>query len=500
MSINRGDIERRMLPRWRSKRSAELVGELDPAGNNKSTISVSVGDHRSKVDAWVLEPNLSHAIDVLASGLFSPECEVPEGVILQLRDDQCLNSATTQLLTAYTSDLPLTSIGQSSRVESTNDLRSDVRNCRAATRRFSRNAFLWVELARAHVSVGATQKADDEMKVALSLAPLDRFVARSAVRLYTHMQEPDRAHYLLRKHQLLRVDPWLIASELAVSELIGRSSKLIGLARKIAKKGDLSAFHLSEMEGALGSIELSSGAHKKSRKHFLNSLIQPTENSVAQAVWGRAKGHHFNFSDNMLDFPCAYEAKTLQYMEKARWDDAADQCDLWRKDEVFSSRPAEIGSYIAAVALGDPARGEDFCRSGLFANPASVTLKNNLTVCLCEQDKTNDANKVFESIRFSTLDEREKMSFVATLGLLKFRIGRYAEGRGLYEHAIGWLRGHGDSRGAALALVHLANEERVAETGRAEKILRRADNLIRIAKQPELVAMQTRVRKLIEPE
>ncbi|WP_353248528.1 hypothetical protein [Salinisphaera sp. T31B1] len=470
----------------------ELSKELTPARSAGPQVVLSVAEHNSKLDAWRNEPTQSHAIDVVGSGLFSRDFHVPEEVVHQLIDLRETNTAVSNLLRAFLDGSLLTN-GQALASKTIGDARAQIKNYRKATRNYPRNAFIWAELARAHISVGASEQAEREILTALMLAPEDRFITRSAVRFFVHVGDFGRAKHVLANHRLIKKDPWLVAPELAVSQLMQRTSKLVGLAKKIVSSGNYSSFHVSELESALASVELESGARKKSRKHFAKSLVDPTENSVAQAIWGRSEGLDLDFDLRLLDLPGAYEAKTLEYAEEIKWDKALEQCELWQNDEVFSSRPAEIGSYIAAVALGDPLISEKFSRRGLSSNPRSITLKNNLTVCLCQQGRLNEALDVFQSINFKDLKSQDRNSLLATTGLINFRLGNLAAGRENYELAIRQLRARNDKRGVALAIVHLAQEEKHCGSGLGEKILEGADKQIRASDEPEILAMHNRL-------
>jgi len=63
------------------------------------------------------------------------------------------------------------------------------------------NPFVWVDLARAYENLGVREKAERMMRVALTLAPEDRFVLRSAARLYFHHDEFEQAHRVIMTEQ-----------------------------------------------------------------------------------------------------------------------------------------------------------------------------------------------------------------------------------------------------------------------------------------------------------
>ena len=116
-------------------------------------------------------------------------------------------------------------------------------------------------------------------------APSNRFILRSAVRLYVHLDEPDTAHRVLSDSASTPVDPWLVAAEIAVCTLLGRRSRLIKRGRDMLISGHHSTRDTAELASALGTIELEADASKRARRLFGSSLDDPTDNAVAQAVW-----------------------------------------------------------------------------------------------------------------------------------------------------------------------------------------------------------------------
>src|SRR6185295_6008504 len=85
-----------------------------------------------------------------------------------------------------------------------------------------RNAFVWSDLARLYVLVGLRDQAERAMQVALSLAPFDRFIVRSAARFFLHSSNPDRSLQILRRNERTKLDPWLMAAELAFSSVVNK--------------------------------------------------------------------------------------------------------------------------------------------------------------------------------------------------------------------------------------------------------------------------------------
>src|SRR4051812_36598271 len=78
------------------------------------------------------------------------------------------------------------------------------------------NPIALIDLARHHLALGSEKSAERAVRAAVSLAPTNRFVLRSASRFFVHKGEPDRALGLLRREGRVKSDPWLLACDIAV--------------------------------------------------------------------------------------------------------------------------------------------------------------------------------------------------------------------------------------------------------------------------------------------
>lgn len=146
-----------------------------------------------------------------------------------------------------------------------------------------------MDVARKLTADGHHASALRYVNAAIGLAPNSRFVVRGAARYFLHVGDHERAHDLLKRTELIRFDPWIQASEIAVATLRERSSLMARRAtREIAKTGALDV-RFSELASALGIIEILSGAEKKAKQLFHKALGHPNDNSLAQAEWAAAR-------------------------------------------------------------------------------------------------------------------------------------------------------------------------------------------------------------------
>jgi tetratricopeptide (TPR) repeat protein len=313
----------------------------------------------------------------------------------------------------------------------------EVRRLRAMLNDDPRNAFAWAEQARMYVQIGQTDPAREAMRRALLLARDHRYLIRAAVRLSVHLGEPDRAEALLLSTPRTRVDPWLAASEISVSGLLGRGSRLARQTRLLLTRGAWSAGHLTELASALATAELDAGRSGRSRDLFLRSLELPNDNAVAQAesIGTRVPRVAERLAEVLDEVPKSYEARSLAAATAGRHHQAIEEALLWLADQPFSAEPAIFGSYQAAK-VKDFERALDFAYRGLVANPTDLILRNNAAFALAKLNRPGEAQMRLHDVDGSALTEDERAMIRATEGLIALRRGEPELGQSLYLEAI----------------------------------------------------------------
>jgi len=119
------------------------------------------------------------------------------------------------------------------------------------------------------------------MRVALALAPENRFILRAGARFLVFNEDPSAAHWLLSRSDAARHDPWLTAAEIAVADVAKQPPQLVRAGRNMLESGKFAPRHLAELAGAIGTLELNSGKNRRARKLFEQSLIDLNENALA---------------------------------------------------------------------------------------------------------------------------------------------------------------------------------------------------------------------------
>lgn len=319
-----------------------------------------------------------------------------------------------------------------------------------------RSALRWIDLALSHITLGNTESANKAVQTALAIAPRNRFVLRSASRFFVHTHNADEALFWLERTNRVVRDPWLLAAHIAVSQVLNAPIRHVRPARELLADGNVRPLSASELSAALGSEELRAGRTKPARLYMAAALREPTDNSVAQAVWSQERGLN-GLEVQEAGLPHAYEAETLASLRENKWDLARLHVEAWVADEPFSVRAAVHGSYIAITGQEDYEAALQFARLGMRGSPSEPMLLNNAAFALANLGRLKEAedhlNRAFTA--HATVEDLLE----ATRGLVAFRQGRLPEGRLAYRNAEQGFRERGEAELASLCLVMLAREE-----------------------------------------
>ena len=147
------------------------------------------------------------------------------------------------------------------------------------------NPVAWSDLALSYATLGLRTKATKSMAIALQLGENNRFVLRSAAGCFIFNNEPDRAIHTLNKSDLGSIDPWIASAIVAIADGYNLKSRHLRTAKALSGETGLSDFSRSELNASLATMEIKSGSNKEARRLFKRSLIDPTENALAQAEY-----------------------------------------------------------------------------------------------------------------------------------------------------------------------------------------------------------------------
>jgi tetratricopeptide (TPR) repeat protein len=476
--------DRNVIPRWRGYDETILLGELDPPRAREPRLWVArrQGLERREKE-WRHHGSLSFAVDLIGSALVLGSSEDATKAAEQVRDDRRASGMARAVAVELLERAGEPEVHREIPVPEVPGP-EDVRRIRRSTRTNSRNAIRWCELSRFYAIAGKPRKAERAMRVAVALAPTDRYVLRCAARLEIHYGAPDRAAALLRGPASQSGDPWLVAAALAAAWVAKEPSKLVRTGQKLLESGSYSAFETSELASALGTLEVGHGADRAARKLFRQALIDPTDNAVAQAEWAGRRTAGITVPEESLSQTESWEARAWVAASAGDRGKAVEEAWRWHYDQPFASRPGEFGSYQASLNA-DFESGVEIGKAALRANPKRFLLINNVAFCLASLDRIDEANACLREVRVSDLSATNRPIYLATRGLIAFRDGRLEDGRELYRRSISsWS----DADGKALAIIMLAREELRARASQATRLVDEARHLVQRSGSDDLSA------------
>lgn len=300
------------------------------------------------------------------------------------------------------------------------------------------NPIVYVDMARAYITIGLKDKAEKLMRMALYLDPQNRFVARAAARFYIHVGDNERAADIVRKTGFTRYDPWLMASDISIAMMRGKRSGNIKKGQQMIFLSSYNPFSISELASALGTVEMESGTRKKSRDMFNQSLVDPNDNSLAQAEWAVIAAQIPITIKSGLNVKCSHESKVYKSLELNDARESIHHAIDWICDMPFSLKPVFVGYEISTSLLRDYDLSSNILGVGLKSHPNDPWMLNNRAYVYARINKLDEAEKDMEQLEHCNRNLSESMSVCkeATHGLIAYRRKEKEKGRKLYEQAI----------------------------------------------------------------
>ena len=487
------DHDRRLVPRWRF--ANQRIASAEYAGDPRSRRLVQLNDlHLQELlTDWQDNQTIGRAIDLVSCGIgggWLSEVRLAAEYLLTRKEvlsPQVLQATRYALYLERPNtrqEVPEHSNNVSGSV-TFNVARAKVSAARQRLQVDPRSMLTWLDLSRAYAILGQEEKAIWAIERALFLAPHHRHALRAAARLFVHTGKLGRAHSLLKENPRTPSDSWLMAAEISIAKIANHKPQFAGRARKLVDSCQLPPEHLTELQSALGTLEYYNGANRRARKDIRASLEAPTDNSVAQARWMSTRLSGISIHDSAFQMPQSFEARCWRALQEERWDQAQTQCLDWLFDEPFSSRPAQLGSYIGVSLTLDPKFAITCARAGLQAEPRNSMLHNNIAVAFAYHDDLQSAIDHFRKIELPLPDDFPLHVYLATAGLLCFRAGDVDQGRKFYKKAEAMATGEGKAR---VAIFH-AREELNSGTVKSNSAVERARDIGRAVENKETIRM-----------
>ncbi len=441
---------RNVVPGWRSFNNTLDLGELSSPKEQQFV------PERQNIDEYIFDfkqnYSVAHASELISAAVSNNQLEVNEvhdaAKFILDRGDETTKAQARLAEKIYKKEPiyrhPIRSVILPISQFNIDDYRKQIKHLKEAIRYYPYNAILYVELSRCYSTLGEENKAIQAMKTALHLAPNNRFVLRSASRLFAHFHTEEKdylsyIHFYLKKHAKLTTDPWILSAEISISTVLEKSSRFIKKGIEIINSNNFSPYSFTELASSLGTVEILNGSNKKGKKYFHKALISPNDNTLAQAEWATHEKIVLDIDQSNYSNKANFEAMALDLYHNEKFEDTLDYTRKWFMDQPFSRRPVLFGSSLISSLSENKEKTQDLLellKAGLISHPGDPTLINNLAYALSLNGEADQALNYIQEHKYHKMDRSTKICFKATEGLAQMRLGNLEVGRSLYREAI----------------------------------------------------------------
>jgi len=447
--------ERHTIPRWNSISTAALLGETQSIHHTNNKLHIDADLAQAKA-IWNDERNLPAAVDFVAAAKMMDKTNEAEDAILFIKEECSENNNIPKLI------IDLIDMPNSDTDNSLLSSQNRISSIKQRLLSYPNNAILWIELARQYLLLGQNSKCERALTIARGIAPDNRLVTRATSRYYAHVGDVEKAHYYAKKNSLLKYDPWILANEVAIANINGKTSLNMKVAQSMLEDQSINPRALSELASEIGTMEFFAGNTKKGKNRCKTALVAPHENAAAQVAWLDRKGFSLSSIIEESSQPLFnYEANAhTQIAGSHDWNSILDMTEKWSKYQPFSAEPVLMGSFICTHLLSDYNRAIQILEKRISTNQNDYLIKNNYIFALAMSGDINLAQELFNEIPFSKLDTHELITLTATKGLLCYRQGLPDDGLLLYLEALKLAKENKHSYNYYVALICLAREEK----------------------------------------
>ena len=500
--MNRLLPPRRLIPRWRKARYAvlqpDMLGLVKAAppralkGSDAETVQYSLASWLRTGSVGDLADLLSFGVDPSLKEVLAPAARVA----LELKESSPAMKLVAQEI------LNLTESQVSALADDTPG--GNARRLRAMLRNAPTDTIALVDLAQHYLANGKKKSAYRCLATALHLSPNSVYVIRAMARYWIHLDEPGVAHDFIKSTRMVGADPWLMASEIAISQVAHVPSTQLRKAQRALAIKTYSPRDMSELAAAVAGAELFSGNLKEARKLFRVALDRPTDNVLAQAI------HHQGYLGIEVDdqiFKRApngvFEGRAYHAMLNADFSTAAKLFAEWGDEEPFSSRPRILESYVNG-AIGDYLAALRAAEIGLRADLDDLMLRGNKAYALAGLRKLDEAAAELKAIKQKDTSRKYLPFTEATEGMIEILRGNTALGIAQYEVALAEFKARGDEEAVTTCYAFMARVAADSNTPEVASIIAQANE--RYAKKPSPAAAvilrsinQTAEQAVLEP-
>ena len=492
------DDNRNMFPLWRSYDDPSLLREIDFTG--KKVLPVRFERYDDFKGAWDNKHSIISAADLVNAAVASDKSDSPEALsaaeYMLSHQQECSPLAidVAQSIIEHGKvqnniELPNKKPNFEERVgalilgltNQENETKARIGLLRRQIHGHCNNPIAYCELSRCYSSLGYDKKAEQYMDYAVYLAPQSRYIVRNAIRFYIHVKEIGKAKRAIFNSGLINNDPWIISAEIALESLFGKNSRYVLKGRQLVFSDNISPFSCSELCFSICNVDREYGKRKDVRKMFYRGIVDPNDNSLAQAAFYAKNDKDFNVDLNKFDrLNHKHEADMRKSFGLGDYQEAFISSLLWIQDYRFDHRPIEYAFIISCDFLKKYDYAISIIKKSLETNPKDPVAVNNLAYALGLSGQTNEAEQALSTIDINKIPKDNNQNYIclaATWGLVEYRKGEIESGREMYNLAIQAAKKLGNENLIVKAKLNMIREEIRSSNTVDEKLLKEMESL-----------------------
>lgn len=444
---------RQLIPRWHTSRKSMALQFPTLVAKTSSAQSAKTDRFLEKArERWKQDKNYYNAIELhtalLVRGIYSaPEDDEVINYLLSKQDG--LPSGAKHLI-----DPNIRHIDKSTRYYSylPSEVGHIISRLRSIVTKFPQDYMTWCDLAFYYTVLGYYPKAEKCLSIAWHQCKHHPYIARCFARFYVHVDEPEKAVWLLKRSGGINYDPLITSASIAISNAFDLGNPDISKARKLLDDyRGLKAFS-SELAATIGTIEFNNGRKKKAKEYFIDALAQPSENSLSQYKWLNQKAGFSLNNEGIVHVPTV-EGNVHQLYVQGNFEECRNKLlDLF-DFQPFSDGAISDAGYMSLVGLNDPEFVIKLSDSRIPKTHMSFGELNNLTVAKLMKNDLSGAEVSMRLLSKKLSPDKPEAQgiYLATSGLVMFKFGQIEQGKELYRKAISFFEARRDYRSVALA-------------------------------------------------
>lgn len=440
---------RKVIPNWRYFNNTLNLGELT-AYESLNLRDVDLYPIDNYINDWMDSKSVYRASDLISAAIVNSQKSNPYVVdaakfLLTIPDKTNLvQRQTAQFVIDGTEEnecnksIVRLQNDALEKLKTASDIHKTIHSLRILAHAYPYNPIIYVDMARAYVIIGQKEKAEKLIRMALYLDSKNRFVARAAARFFIHIGDNERAADIIKRTGFSKYDPWLMASDISIAMMRGKRSGNIKKGQQMVFSDKYTAFSISELSSALGTVEMEDGTRKKSRDLFNRSLVDPNDNSLAQAEWVViASQLPIAIRPNIM-VKCNFESLVYKALEQNDIESSMNNVIDWICDMPFSLKPVMIGYDISTTFLRNYNLSSKILDIGLKSHPNDPWMLNNRAYVNARTNNVKEAEKDMEKLEHynGTLTDSMTICKEATKGLIAYRNKDQETGARLYQQAM----------------------------------------------------------------